>query len=360
MLAAWKRRGDSEPKRIYLGASIIGYHCDAYIWLTFRGCFNEKHEGVAYRLFHRGKREEAIFVDDLRSIGVQVWDLDIEGKQYGFYDLGGHFCGHLDGVGINIPPDRTIPHLLEFKTHNSSSYKDLVKKGVLESKPQHYDQMTIYMGEMSLTRALYLAVNKDTDELYSEIIEFDKDRYDILIERARRIITSNEPVRCADRPDDWRCKMCAARDVCWNTAGKLYLPDTKPDCRTCCHSTPVIEGDTKAAIWSCKFGHDCGPCKTCRSHVALPSLINGYLESGSDESVVYRVPDPGTEFNTDTPTFVNGAGGYSTEELSHLSPCDIKSGVIDEAKRLFDGTVVGSGPSDNEPHPPVENGETLC
>jgi hypothetical protein len=42
------------------------------------------------------------------------------------------------------------------------SFVELVAKGVRQAKPQHFAQMQIYMRLTTLTRAMYLAVNKDT------------------------------------------------------------------------------------------------------------------------------------------------------------------------------------------------------
>ncbi len=58
--------------------------------------------------------------------------------------------------------------MLEFKTHSAKSFADLAAKGVEASKPQHVAQMQIYMHLTGITRALYVAVCKDTDALHIE------------------------------------------------------------------------------------------------------------------------------------------------------------------------------------------------
>ena len=54
--------------------------------------------------------------------------------------------------------------MLEIKTHNAKSCGTLKRQGVQKSKPRHWAQMQTYMGMAQLKRALYFAVNKDTDE----------------------------------------------------------------------------------------------------------------------------------------------------------------------------------------------------
>jgi hypothetical protein len=100
----------------------------------------------------------------------------------------GHFGGSLDGVAKGLPEAPKTPAVLEFKTHNDKSFTDLVKNKVQASKPQHYDQMNIYMGLMELDRALYMAVNKNTDDLYTEWVHFVQDRFHQLMAKAEHLI----------------------------------------------------------------------------------------------------------------------------------------------------------------------------
>lgn len=85
--------------------------------------------------------------------------------------------------------------MLEFKTHAAKSFVDLVAKGVQRSKPQHYAQMQIYMRLTGMTRAMYLAVNKDNDDLYVERVEVDGDFADRLLAKAGRIIFAARAAR---------------------------------------------------------------------------------------------------------------------------------------------------------------------
>ena len=267
--AAWKKRGDSQPKRGYLGGSAIGHHCERYLWYSFRDCCKPEFSGRLYRLFDRGHREEPAFVEDLKAIGCEVYEVNPEsGEQFEVVGCGGHFKGHADGVALGVPEAPKTWHLLEMKTSNSRDFKKLVKEGVEVAKPVHYAQIQVYMHMMKLTRALYLVVCKETDELYSERIRHDPAKGKALIEKAERIISSSKPPeRCADRPDSFACKFCDAHALCWGQ-GEAAVPVPALSCRQCCHATPSANGQ-----WTCSIGRNFGT--PCERHLMLPGLIHG-------------------------------------------------------------------------------------
>ncbi len=214
--AYYKKVGDAEPTRGYLGASSIGHHCERYLWYRFRYCCKPEFSGRMRRLFVTGDLEESRFRDDLIDIGCTVYTLGDSGDQYEVSALGGHFSGHMDGCALGIPEAPKTWHVLEFKTHNAKSFTKLKKEGVEKSKPQHYAQCQIYMHLTGMTRCLYLAKNKDTDELYSERSEYDKVLSESYIARARGIITNaTPPSGISERSDYYQCKRCDARAICF-------------------------------------------------------------------------------------------------------------------------------------------------
>lgn len=273
-----KRMGDGEKRRGYLGASSIGHECERYLWYSFRHCVEEEFDGRMYRLFETGNLAEARFVLELKGIGCTVRDLDEQGNQFAVQALGGHFSGHMDGCVLGVPEAPETWHVVEFKTHSLKSFETLKKEGVQKSKPMHHAQMMVYMGLTGMMRALYLAVNKNTDELYGERVRFDSTEYKRLMDRAERIIrATNPPERCATRPDDFRCRFCPAFKLCWGT-GQTAVPLPRKTCRTCCHATPEIDAGEDRARWSCaKHGHDLSredQDKACDDHLLLPGLIS--------------------------------------------------------------------------------------
>ena len=231
-----------ESHRPHLGASLIGRECERELWYTFRWSTVSFHTGRLLRLFETGQREEDRFVENLRSVGVEVHDHDeTSGRQYGFTDMGGHFAGSIDGAALGILEAPKTWHLLEFKTYNDKRFELLKKHGVQMTSPEHHAQMIIYMYYLGFTRAFYMAVNKNTDELYSERVKHDSALADLLRQKAERIIVAPcPPVRISKDPEWWKCKCCDHRDICHDGCPAAI------NCRTCRHSSP-IEG-----CWLCE------------------------------------------------------------------------------------------------------------
>lgn len=309
----WKQRGDSEPSRGYLGGSEIGHHCERYLWYKFRDCASEDFEGRLYRLVNRGHREEAVFVEELRGIGCEVMEVNPDtGEQFAVESCGGHFRGHADGVALGIPEAPKTWHLLEFKTSSSKRFAQLQKDGVEKAQPKHYAQMQVYMQLLLLDRALYLAVNKDTDELYSERIERIPAKAKALLDKAERIINATTPPeRCADRQDSFLCKFCPAHALCWGQ-GESLVPVPALSCRQCCHASPIEGG------WSCAIGREYGT--PCERHLILPGLVAGYepaeaLKNADGSDVIEFRDEAGTVFQHGPD---GNAGQFSSHDLMTL------------------------------------------
>jgi hypothetical protein len=203
-----------------------------------------------------------------------VHDCDSNGEQFEVIDFGGHFSGHMDGCVRGIPEAPKTWHVTEYKTHNAKSFKKLQKGGVKKSKSMHYGQMQAYMRKTGMKRALYLAVNKDTDELYMERVYYDKEYCDRLFGKARRVISSSDPPpRISERRDYYQCSWCDAKHVCHGTESPdpaLPLPDLS--CRQCCHATPLLDGE--GARWRCeRLQNEWDPDKPCHHHLILPGMI---------------------------------------------------------------------------------------
>ncbi|MGY3265845.1 hypothetical protein [Lysobacter sp. HA35] len=315
--AWWENK--TERPRTYLGGSVIGRECERQLWYSFRWCGTGTREfdGRMLRLFDRGHREEPRFIEELRGIGCEVWDVDPQsGQQFRFKAVAGHAAGGIDGVAVGLPEAPKTYHLLEFKTHGAKSFATLARDGVAKAKPEHWAQMQIYMRWAQLERAQYIAVNKDTDELYAERIHADKDAGERLEAKAERIIRAAEPLpRIANDAADYRCKFCPAATVCHSTK----LP--QPNCRNCLHSTPEMDGDGR---WSCaRHGFDDIPtdvqAEGCQQHRYVPALLARWGEavdaSEAEEWVEYRMASG--------ETFRNGPWGpesFLSTELFAANP----------------------------------------
>jgi hypothetical protein len=226
--------------RAHLGMSGIGDPCARKIWFDFRWVTKKLHKGQMLRLLNRGKLEEDRFVGWLIKAGVTVHQNDpATGKQYRFTGYKGHVGGEMDGVGVGLIDG---PYLLEFKTSNTTAFKEMESNGVCLTKPVHYVQMQMYMGVFNLSRALYLMIEKNTDKIYEEVVFFDKECFEKYSERARMIVDSPEPPpRISNNPSWYECKWCDHHAVCHLKAAP------EKNCRTCAHSTPIEQGR-----WMCE------------------------------------------------------------------------------------------------------------
>lgn len=237
-------RGQQDPFRSHMGASLIGGECARAIWYGWRWVTKPNFPGRILRLFNRGHLEEARFISLLLMIGVEVYQQDANGNQFRISHANGHFGGSSDGVGVGIPdlaPGTAA--LLEFKTHSDKSFKEVSTKGVREAKFEHYVQMNVYMRKMGLAAGLYGAVNKNTDELHLEIVVLDIPVADQFLDRGEKLVgMTDPPSKLNESPGFWKCRLCDHRLVCHGLAG------AKPEvnCRTCAYSRPDKDGQ-----WVC-------------------------------------------------------------------------------------------------------------
>jgi hypothetical protein len=284
--AAYEAGADG-GQRAHLGASIIGKACDQALWFDFRWVTRVKHAGQLLRLFETGQREESRVVSNLRRTGATVLEVDPEtGKQFRVTAVDGHFGGSLDALINGLQESPRHWHVGEFKTHNAKSFKDLLEKRVRESKPQHYDQMQIYMRLKGPVWALYVAVNKDTDDLYLERVKYDQEHAERLLERATRVIFSLNPTlaKLSENPSWFECKFCDHNAVCHKTKPGTWA---EVNCRTCVHSTPV-----KGGAWTCELHQTDIDLATqrvgCDRHLYIPQLVNAKQVDANVEWIEYE------------------------------------------------------------------------
>jgi hypothetical protein len=274
--------------RVHLGASLIGKRCERALWFDFRWTTRARHPGRVLRLFESGVLEEARLVRNLRRTGATVLEVDPEtGRQFRVQAHGGHFGGSLDGIAINLLEAPKTWHVLEFKTHSVKSFADLVAKRVRDSKPQHHAQMQIYMHLLGMTRAMYVAVCKNTDDLYVERVEHDAAVAQGLVDKAARVIfATTPPPRISEDPSWFECRLCDHAPLC-HGAGQDASASTV-NCRTCLHSTPVEGG------WHCarhdKPLSEADQRQGCGQHLYVPALVPGRQVDAGLDWVEYRLP----------------------------------------------------------------------
>ena len=341
--AHYKSVSGAEKPRGYLGASSIGKSCSRALWYGFRLSKQASFDGRMYRLFQSGHLQEPRVVADLRAIGCTVYDLDPStGKQWAFSEpaTGHHLKGNADGVVLGVPQAPKSAHILEIKTSGTKAFAELQKHGVEKAKPEHFAQMMIYMhwtiaryGEDGCRRALYVCVNKDTDEIYTERIEYSKTTAQAIVDKANAIIQAIEPPQRISNDASWyECKWCDYSAMCHGSA----VP--APTCRSCGYVTPEIDGDAR---WACakrksNLSFD-EQLRGCESHVYIPSVI-GFAKPMDflNDAVVYEMYGK---------RFSNGPKpGFSSKEIH---ACQDKSLLvtdnqfINDMRQKFGAEIVG-------------------
>lgn len=310
--------------RSHLGASIIGHECEKFLWLTFRHAISQVFPGRIKRLFRRGQNEEATVISDLRDAGMSMTECLHQQK---LHYIAPHVGCTPDGLLTGHPDAPKSKHSLECKTHSLKSFNDVSKDGVEKSKPQHYAQMQCEMVAQKTDRALYFAVCKDDDRIYTERVKLDKDAADAIIARGHRITLSDRiPEPCAGASASWYvCKMCAGYSFCHET----HLT-TEVNCRTCCHSTA-----TEAGTWTCAK-YDCdipflNQLEGCESHVLHPDLVPWQLDSdASTESQAVWIIDGKPVANGEADAHVYGSKELVANAKACANPDELMTGLRED------------------------------
>jgi SAP domain len=330
-----RTKNDPEKRGVTISAGGLGLECKRRIWYRWRWAREASFPDRILRIFERGDLEEPRFIKELKASGVQVWStraeeigapwtvrvfmqgtpseswhvfdpygepisshgLDASGahnacdkwnaKQIKVTALCGHIGARLDGVGLGLLEAPKTPHVLEYKTAKASVFRAIVKRGVEVEKPEHFVQCQIYMLKKGLKRTLYLVTNKDDEDIHGERIRFDKVKAEAAIAKALEVIKSEGPPdRIGRDATFWKCKLCDMSDVCHKTD----VPDV--NCRTCLHSTPVLDDDEGKEFpeWVCEYGggaHKLDKSRQvvgCPKHLFIPGLLSPEFEFvGSNE-----------------------------------------------------------------------------
>jgi hypothetical protein len=156
-------------------------------------------------------------------------------------DFGAHVSGSVDGVCDNVP-GCDGPAVVEFKTHNRASFEAMAKDGVKKAKPMHWAQMQAYMLGLGLRWAWYIAVCKDDDRIYDEIIQLNEEAAKDFIRRGHDItLAMTMPAGISQRPSWYECKMCDGHALCFTGETPAR------SCRTCRHAMPCSD-----STWQCQ------------------------------------------------------------------------------------------------------------
>ena len=129
-------------------------------------------------------------------------------------------CG--DGVICGGDVDMGYPALWECKSANDSKFKGFVRHGVEKANKTYATQLALYQTYMELTEnpALFTVINKNTSEVYYELVPYNKALAQEASDRAVNILTASKAgdilPRIAQSKDFFLCKFCEFRETCWN------------------------------------------------------------------------------------------------------------------------------------------------
>lgn len=302
--------------REYLSASQWS-HCDRSMWLNLRNATDICHEPKTLRTFKFGHKIEELIVDWLKEAGYKV-----SHQQSSMKNSNGGYIGSIDGIIFY----ENEYMLLEIKSANNKRFNQWIKSGVPES---YAAQVSIYMHHSDqlstrgnkLKKCLFVVMNKDTSEIYSEVFNYDAQYAELQTERMHNVIES-EALPAAE--DDYRCNMCNQKAVCkGETVSQI-------NCRTCAHVS-VVNGS-----FECVHGYG----KICHRYVFHPQLIEilGYQFEGIDhenEALLFdkmAIAGEGVK--------VPGKATFTSEEFSIAHPAGLAHDrFVLGVKEMLDATI---------------------
>lgn len=273
--------------RPHLGASQLGLPCPRALWLHLHHAMIPKSsmDGRILRLFQSGNVQEPRILEDLKNIGVTILDTQT------------HFVepdcpiisGSCDGIAVGFPEYPDEPVLLEFKTSNTKGFKKIVETGIKLEKPVHYIQMNVYMHWANLKVGLYVVVCKETDEIYTEWVNYEKEVAILALDRAKAIVRSNQiPPKIVGKhgssENTKECMFCDYKELCYHNSIPVV------NCRTCLHCE-CVNDKFECARYSEDFDDMCIQT-VCEHHVFNPYILNWDIADidVENEHIIWKSP----------------------------------------------------------------------
>jgi hypothetical protein len=207
---------EREAKRPYLGASAIGSECLRKVQWDWQK--DSTYPARTKRIFARGHAFEEITV---KAFALAGFRMERGTPRTAFSSADGLFRGHADGIILEGPNFLKYPCLWEHKALGASGWRKLEKDGLRKAYPQYFDQCQLYMAYLELDShpALFTAINSDNCEILHLSVSFDSAVAQAASDRAVAVIKATKAgevmPRIANKPDDWRCKMCNWQTECW-------------------------------------------------------------------------------------------------------------------------------------------------
>lgn len=238
--AGLAHENNKQPPRAYVGASLIGQSCVRATQLEYmRNCGLEgapqpkPFEGKTLRVFATGHKIEAMIGEWLIGAGFKIDFLDpdyppVQEKQIGWMAVGGRMRGHVDGLIHSGPLPMAYPAVWECKGLNERNWQAVRKNGVIAAKPVYAAQVSMNQAYLNLkdperyplNPTLFTCFNKNTQEIYHELMPFDRSLAQSMSDRCVQILKATDARQLlpgiAVRPDHYECRMCKWQSFCWS------------------------------------------------------------------------------------------------------------------------------------------------
>lgn len=206
--------------------------CQRELWAIRMGIPDEKPpNGRALMTFDVGSYLEGAVVDWLRSAGYKVLTQGADGEQIAVAMPKRVGVGHIDGLILWGRPSDGDWRLLEIKTAKAERFQKLVEAGSYKDWDSgYYDQIQAYMGahSPSLDDCLVLVLNKNTSEIWPEMVRFNAERYAELEEKAKLVVESETIVpkpAAANSQYCAHCKWCGRNQWCWSPLSEAVFDE---------------------------------------------------------------------------------------------------------------------------------------
>lgn len=215
-------KNSKKETRNYLGVSRWGEECERRLFFEYNKYPTDTENqftGKTLRIFDMGNDGESRVEQYLRDSGFKIRSLKEDNFQYGFSLCHGRLSGHIDGFIDAGPLHLPYPLIWENKALGSKSFSKMKNHGLKQANIVYYTQINAYMSYLECEHGFFTALNRDTGELYAELIPFDAACAQFASDKAVRVIEAKQPEdvpRCTNDPCDFKCTFCPYKEkTCW-------------------------------------------------------------------------------------------------------------------------------------------------
>jgi hypothetical protein len=214
------------PRRQYLGMSEISDECARRVYYEIMGAPARPISGTSLRAFRLGHALEAEVAAWLLDAGFDLITSANAGRQFEVQTAGGRIKGHIDGVLAGGPPlpGLAYPAIWENKALAARYWGQIVKEGLEKAHPKYYGQCQLYLAYFKYENGLFTALNKNTSEIYPEVIAYDAKLAQELSDRGADIVNAcldgQPPPRLCGNADAFHAKYCRFALHCFGMDGQ--------------------------------------------------------------------------------------------------------------------------------------------